>query len=242
MKDNEFFVVSERAARNFAFQEMTKEDRKFPCLAKVTGLDLIGIALEAPLSTYKKVYALPMTTISMKKGTGIVTSVPSDSPDDWATLRDLQTKEGLREKYKVKEEWCVPFVPVPIIEIPGLGNLCAVTLCDEFKVSSHKDTDLLKKAKDKAYLKGFNEGKMIVGLADGQMVEKAKLMTKKYLLDNNMAVPYYEPEGEIVSRTGDTCIVACCYQWFLKYGEEEWKEYIKEHVVSDNFTAYNKKT
>ncbi len=30
-----------------------------------------------------------MTTISMDKGTGVVTSVPSDAPDDFATLRDL---------------------------------------------------------------------------------------------------------------------------------------------------------
>jgi leucyl-tRNA synthetase len=50
-----------------------------------------------------------MLTISMKKGTGIVTSVPSDAPDDWAALRDFQTKENLRKKYNVKEEWCVPF-------------------------------------------------------------------------------------------------------------------------------------
>jgi len=26
----------------------------------------------------------------MDKGTGIVTSVPSDSPDDWITVKDLQ--------------------------------------------------------------------------------------------------------------------------------------------------------
>ena len=50
-----------------------------------------------------------MKTISMTKGTGIVTSVPSDSPDDWAALRDLQTKPAMREEYGVKEEWCVPF-------------------------------------------------------------------------------------------------------------------------------------
>jgi hypothetical protein len=37
MENNEFFVMSERAARNFAFQERTKEIRKFPCLAKVSG-------------------------------------------------------------------------------------------------------------------------------------------------------------------------------------------------------------
>lgn len=58
-------------------------------LAKVTGQELIGIPLSAPLSSYETVYALPMQTVSMNKGTGIVTSVPSDSPDDWAALRDL---------------------------------------------------------------------------------------------------------------------------------------------------------
>lgn len=33
-----------------------------------------------------------MSTISNKKGTGIVTSVPSDAPDDWANLFELQKK------------------------------------------------------------------------------------------------------------------------------------------------------
>jgi len=89
MVDDQYFVVSERAARNFAFQDLTKEYSKYPRLATVTGQQLIGKALSAPLAKYEKVYALPMTTISMTKGTGIVTSVPSDSPDDWAALRDL---------------------------------------------------------------------------------------------------------------------------------------------------------
>lgn len=144
MKNDEYFVVSERAAKNFAYQEVTVEYGKYPCLAKVTGQDLIGLALSAPLSKYEKVHALPMTTILMDKGTGIVTSVPSDSPDDWATLRDLQTKAGLREKYNVKEEWCVGFDPLPIINIPEFGDLTAVKLVDDLKIASHKDKDLLK--------------------------------------------------------------------------------------------------
>lgn len=196
---------------------------------------MIGKALKAPLTTYEKVYALPMGTISMTKGTGIVTSVPSDSPDDWATLRDLQTKSGLREKWNVKEEWVKDFAPVPIINIPEFGNLTAVHLVDEFKIASQNDKDFFKKVKDKVYLKGFYEGKMITGLAEGQSVENAKPIIKKHLLESNLAVPYYEPEGEVVSRTGDNCIVACCYQWFFKYGEEEWKNFVKEHVISENF-------
>jgi len=183
MKDDELFVCSERAAKNFAFQEMTPEFGKYPCLQKVTGQDLIGKALKAPLSKYEKVYALPMTTISMTKGTGIVTSVPSDSPDDYAALRDLQTKEGLREKFGVLEEHCVPFAPTPIIDIPELGNLCAVTLCEEFKIKSQNDTDSLKKAKDKAYKGGFYGGKMLVGEFVGETIEKAKPLVKKQLMD-----------------------------------------------------------
>jgi leucyl-tRNA synthetase len=129
----------------------------------------------------------------------------------------------------------IPFEPIPIIEIPELGNMAAVTLVDELKIQSQKDAELLKKAKDKCYLKGFYEGKMIVGVGEGLIVEKAKPIVKQHMLDQGLAVPYYEPEGEIVSRTGDQCIVATCYQWFLKYGEEAWRDQIKAHVTSDKF-------
>lgn len=53
------------------------------------GEKMIGLEVKAPLAQYEKVYVLPMTSIKMNKGTGVVTSVPSDAPDDWATLRDL---------------------------------------------------------------------------------------------------------------------------------------------------------
>lgn len=35
---------------------------------------------------------------------GVVTSVPSDSPDDFASLRDLKNKPALREKFGVTDE------------------------------------------------------------------------------------------------------------------------------------------
>lgn len=37
-----------------------------------------------------------MMNISMSKGTGVVTSVPSDSPDDYAALTDLKNKKAFR--------------------------------------------------------------------------------------------------------------------------------------------------
>lgn len=84
---------------------MTKVDFEYPALAKVTGQELIGKKCKAPMTTYEHVYVLPLPTISMNKGTAVVTSVPSDAPNDYAMLRDLQTKEGLRERMGVKVEW-----------------------------------------------------------------------------------------------------------------------------------------
>ena len=242
MINDEYFVMSERAARNFAHQEMTPTFGEYPCLATVTGQELIGKALKAPLTKYEKVYALPMTTILMTKGTGIVTSVPSDSPDDWAALRDLQSKEFNRNQFGVKEEWCIPFEPVPIITIPDFGDMCAVKLVDDLKIKTQKDRDLLAQAKEMAYKKGFYEGKMMVGIAEGESVETAKPKVKQHLLDEKLAVIYYEPEKEVISRTEDQCVVACTYQWFLGYGEENWREFVREHLKGDGFEAYNAKT
>jgi len=56
----------------------------------------MGVTLKAPLTSYDTIYALPMLTIKDDKGTGIVTSVPSDAPDDYAALRDLQKKEVIK--------------------------------------------------------------------------------------------------------------------------------------------------
>jgi len=47
---------------------------------------------------------------------------------------------------------------VPIIEVPEMGNLCAVRACEEFQVASQNDAVKLTLAKEKTYLKGFYEG------------------------------------------------------------------------------------
>ena len=53
---------------------------------------------------------------------------------------------------------CHFLVQVPIIEVPEMGNLCAVKACEEFKVVSQNDTAQLILAKEKAYKKGFYDG------------------------------------------------------------------------------------
>jgi leucyl-tRNA synthetase len=68
---------------------LTQEDKVANKICDISGEDLLALPLSAPLAIYPTVYTLPMMSIKMDKGTGVVTSVPSDSPDDWAAYRDI---------------------------------------------------------------------------------------------------------------------------------------------------------
>lgn len=45
-------------------------------------------------------------------GTGVVTSVPSDSPDDYAALQDLKKKIDFRKKFNISDDMVMNYDPV----------------------------------------------------------------------------------------------------------------------------------
>ncbi len=104
MKDGSVFICSARSARNMSYQRLTAAEGEVKKITSFKGEQLLGLPLKAPLSKYERVYALPMLNISMDKGTGVVTSVPSDAPDDWAALSDLRNKKPMREKYNISDD------------------------------------------------------------------------------------------------------------------------------------------
>jgi hypothetical protein len=62
-------IVSHRAGRNMAFQENSCDWGKEKCLLSVTGQQLIGTLLRAPLREGDEslIYTLPMLTVDMEK-------------------------------------------------------------------------------------------------------------------------------------------------------------------------------
>ncbi|KAI9921675.1 hypothetical protein PsorP6_002514 [Peronosclerospora sorghi] len=238
--DNDVFIMSHRAARNLAHQDYSRVWGKEECLLEVKGTDLLGLPLASPNAPYDTIYTLPLLTISMNKGTGVVMSVPSDSPDDYAAFRDLKQKPALRKKYGIEDYMVLPYEPVPIIEIPGFGDMAAEKVCNDLKIMSQNDKDKLAKAKELVYLKGFYEGVLSVGSQKGQKVCDAKAIMRQELLDAGNAIPYWEPESLVISRSGDECVVAHLDQWYLTYGAEDWKKRVMDHISNPKlFDAYN---
>ncbi|PUU78530.1 hypothetical protein B9Z19DRAFT_1083939 [Tuber borchii] len=234
----EFYVCTERAARNMAFQGVFPERGVFPSVGTLQGQSLIGTLVHAPLSVHKDgVRVLPMESVLATKGTGVVTSVPSDSPDDYATVKDLAKKA---DYYKIKKEWAELEI-TPIIRTPSYGELTAEFLVKKMKINSPKDTKPLAEAKELAYKEGFYQGTMLIGDFRGEKVEKAKPKVREILLNKKEAFVYSEPEGHVLSRSGDSCVVALCDQWYLDYGETNWRQET-EALVSDKLNTFHEET
>jgi leucyl-tRNA synthetase len=240
VSDKEYFVITDRAARNMAYQGIFPENGVAEKVAEVTGAACVGTLVNAPLSVHKNgVRILPMETVLPTKGTGVVTSVPSDSPDDFATVTDLAKKA---EYYGIKKEWAELEI-VSIIKTPTYGDLTAPFLVKKLKISSPKDTKQLEEAKELAYKEGYYQGIMNFGDFKGEKVEEAKPKVKQQLLDAGEGFDYSEPERKVVSRSGDDCCVALMDQWYLDYGEESWKKAALDWVDrKDGLKTYHQET
>lgn len=98
-----------------AFQSISSSWGQYQKVVALKGSDVVGTRVHAPLSIHEKgIRILPMGTVKPTKGTGVVTCVPSDSPDDYATTLDLIKKP---EFYGIQKEWVVEEI-LPIIQTP----------------------------------------------------------------------------------------------------------------------------
>jgi leucyl-tRNA synthetase len=215
-----------------AFQNVFPQWGVFPKVTDILGSDLIGTLVDAPLAVHKEgIRILPMDTVKPTKGTGVVTCVPSDSPDDYATTLELAKKP---EFYGIKKEWIDKEI-IPIIQTP-MGDLIAKTLYEKLKINSPKDAKQLAEAKEIAYKNGFYQGTMIHGPYSGKSVQDARPLTEKELIESGLAFKYAEPDGLVISRSGDECVAAYLDQWYFSYGtaenggDGEWCQAVWNHV------------
>jgi len=231
--DGERWILNEPAAAKLAEQGKTVSVE-----STMKGADLVGKEGIAP-AINRVLPVLPGAFIDQRRGTGIVTSVPSDAPDDYVALRDVQEDEALLDRYGLDKERIRAIAPVPIIKTPGWGPLPAKEIVERMGIRHQTEKDKLAAAKAEVYKSGFYQGVMNenCGPYAGMRVELAKEEVKKELLASGQADVMYEPSGEVVCRCTTPAIVkVVADQWFLAYGDPAWKA--KVHDALGAMTLY----
>ncbi|KAH0792132.1 leucine--tRNA ligase, cytoplasmic [Histomonas meleagridis] len=226
----ELYVCGARSLRNLAAQELVES---FDPLFEIES-DKFLLAECTHNTIDHKIKGLPLPGIKMNKGTGIVTCVPSDAPADYKGIIDLQKNAELRKKYNINLEDVADIKPILIITTKKYGDCTAKAVLDELKDVKMPMEEKLEEAKQRAYKEGFYHGTMILGPFKGQKVTEAKEKAKLKMVEENAALTYYEPEKEVISRSGDECVVMNCDQWYMEYGREDWKKKLTDYFDKVN--------
>lgn len=112
-------------------------------------------------------------------GTGFALSVPAVSPTDYACVRELQRSAPLRRQLGVREEWVVPYTPLPVVDVPGLGPACGRTACEIAGVTGPHDEVHLAQACVLAEEKAANEGLMMAREFAGELAPAVRMKVRQ---------------------------------------------------------------
>ncbi|MCA1812930.1 MAG: leucine--tRNA ligase [Halobacteriales archaeon] len=230
----ETWVVAPSAARKIPLQL----DHVAPEEVQILGSKLLGMMVHAPARD-AEVPVLPLLgkLIHPEKGTGIVTSVPSDAPVDFAGLRFLQAHPEELQKARLDERLVRGLQPVPIIDTPGLGDAPAKVVVERERIRGPMEKEKLDAATEEVYKAGFYAGVMKVGPFAGQTVQEAKERIREALLSRGEAAKFWEPSGKVVCRCLTACVVKLVSdQWFLRYSDAGWKQ--RTHAAMDQASIY----
>jgi len=213
-------------------------------LGDVNGRDLVGKKYVAP-QINNEVIVLPSKFCDASIGSGIVTSVPSDSPDDYQGLVDLQTSESECKEWGLNYEFVKSIQPIAILDSGEMGTLPAPKLCKDLGIKNQTQRKKLDKAKQDLYMHSFNNGIMLdsTDYVAGKSVEDAREEVKNKLVEKKQAVVYYELTGPVQSRWLADCVVKIVdNQWFLAYADEEWTKMTEKALESMNLYPAKSRT
>lgn len=242
----EVWVCQEHNMKSLMYQYREQDIffvRSYEFISSVKGSELVGLTVYNPVrsdtGTFNNIvgiYSLPRQNIdsSLKidstKGTGIIMSVPSESPTDYICYSICNKNNDLSAPIR------------PIIRVTHTdykGELMAVDLIN--KTKPKPNVKELTKIKEFCYVGSLTASVMLVGeFKENSVVLAHEKIVSKYFPTH--IIPYYEPDQEAISRSGDRLIVAKMDQWFIDYSDLSWKKKAHKHINSMKFTDENVKS
>ena len=205
---SENWIVGEKAVQKL-------DDQGFhPVFQRtVSGKDLVGLKVRAPL-TGAEVPVLGADFIDPDFGTAVVFSVPAHAPYDYLALRDLG----------------MPLAPIPVISVPGHGDVPAEEVCEKMGLKDQRDPRAENATKE-LYSLELRKGVMRVGPYSGMSVERARKAISEAMKAQGSAFAFYELPEKVVCRCGTTCDVKILEdQWFLRYSDESLKSLARQAI------------
>ena len=211
--DNEMWVVSKECAKKIEFFEKTVK-----IIGDIPGSEIIGKRVTS--FDGQEIQVLPAEFVEPDMGTGLVMSVPAHAPKDYQALTDFKAKNDGTTKY-------MDIKPIPIITTDGYGTIPASDICEKMGVTDQSDKRLDEATKE-LYLKEFTDGKLNerCGQFAGEKVRFGRDKIKDWLQRDGHLEKFPVLENAPVHcRCGAKCVVKVLNnQWFLNYGDANWKE------------------
>jgi leucyl-tRNA synthetase len=209
--DNEKWIMSEECAKKIEFLK-----KEVSIVGDIAGSEMIGQSVES--FDGGVIPILPADFVDPGMGTGLVMSVPAHAPKDYQALMDLKAKN---------HEIASKIEPIAIIVTDGYGQIPAKEICEKMQVSNQTDQKL-EDATNDLYQDEFLKGKLNekCGEFNGIKVEFGRDKVRDWLKDKKLLEKFPILEnGPVRCRCGAECVVKVLNnQWFLNYGDEEWKE------------------
>ncbi|WP_461866562.1 leucine--tRNA ligase, partial [Thermococcus sp.] len=223
----EVWIISREAAYKLSFQ-----DKEIEVIEEFKGEKLIGKWVKNPV-TGDEIIILPAEFVDPDNATGVVMSVPAHAPFDHVAIEDLKKETEVLLKYDIDPRIVEEISYISLIELEGYGEFPAVEEVEKLGVKSQKDKEKLEQATKNIYKAEFHKGIFKIEPYKGKPVQEVKDLIAKDMKDRGKADMMYEfAEKPVISRFGNQAVVKIIHdQWFIDYGNPEWKEKAREALA-----------
>jgi leucyl-tRNA synthetase len=210
--DGRDWIISQQAADKLILQDHTVD-----VIEKIPGTALIDKVVSHPLCG--DVPVLPAEFVDPDMASGVVMSVPAHAPFDYIALRDLQAAGKYRN-----------IQPVPLITVPGYGQLPAKDAIEREKIENQLDSRMDTLTQE-VYAAEFSQGKLYEKFG-GKPVRVARDDVAALMIENYGSVVMFEFDNRsVVCRCGSRVYVKILHdQWFLQYSDPVWKGQVLNHL------------
>ncbi|HYA71478.1 MAG TPA: class I tRNA ligase family protein [Thermoplasmata archaeon] len=195
--------------------------------------ELIGRSVDVPLRGIR-VPILESSLVDPTVGTGVVMSVPAHAPADMAALQALpaDVRAGLETPPVLLQIPARIKLTASESELAAGSGTPAERALRATGTKSLTDVAALEEATERLYRLEFSRGEMTVPPLAGVAVREARERVVEMLARDSRTFELQEFSKPVRCRNGHLVIVRKVPdQWFLAYGDPEWKERTKAVIA-----------